>query len=193
MAAPLPTPQYIDYIDNILPLISTDKILVADNNSTAIPTAEANQLIAAGEAQCLWDLSPYYVTVPNLVTTTGGLWTTLPYYTYVTLYNMFVWKASVILIRSFIERNTDAQRTLSKFVEEYEHNYNETFTRIRNKLPNGSYEYQLIGLQTVNVGIPRIPQQNALSGRIGVSNNYTERQLTNPQNNFNGLFPYWGW
>ena len=45
MSAPLPTPQYIDYTDNVLPIVGTDKILVSDTDSTGIPTAEADQLI----------------------------------------------------------------------------------------------------------------------------------------------------
>lgn len=192
--APLPTPSYIDYLDNVQPYIGTDKILVSDTDSTAIPTSLANQLVAAGEALALEDLSPYYVTVPELITTTGGDWTTLPNFTYDTLYYMFVIQASLKLIGNFIARNTDEMgRTLSYFQEFYASEYARYLNRITDMLPNGAYRYQLIGLQPVNTGIQRISRNNVRSGTIGAANNYTGNQITNPQTNFNGPGPYGQW
>jgi len=190
MGAPLPTPNYIDYTDNVKPLIGTDKVLVSDTDSTGISTVEANQLIASAEGIVLEDLSPYYVTVPTLITTTNGLWTTLPAQSYSFIYNMFVYQASLQLIRAFIERNTDMKRVLDDFVDYYGLEYSKYLNRLMDKLPNGAYRYQLIGLKTLNAGIPRTPAQYAVTGSIGQSNNYTNGQMTNAQNNYSGLFPW---
>ena len=138
MSAPLPTPQYIDYTDNVLPIVGTDKILVSDTDSTGIPTAEADQLIASAESITLADLSPYYITVPALITTTGGLWTTLPAQTYTFIYNMFVYQACVQLIRAFIQRNSDRSQTLGYFVDYFELEYTRHLNRIVDLLPNGA-------------------------------------------------------
>lgn len=189
MGAPVPGPQYIDYTDNILPLIGTDKILVSDILPNAIPTAEANALISDGESIALEDLSPYYVTVPALVTTTGGDWTTLPNFTYTIIYHMMVYQASLQLIGNFIARNTDeVGRTLSYFQKFYADEYNKILSRVRDKLPNGAYRYQLFGLEPLNTGIPRTYRTYCRSGSLG-ARNYVGRQLTNPQSNFsNGFF-----
>lgn len=190
--AVLPSPQYIDYTENVLPLIGTDKILVSDSDSTGIPTLEADQLIASGESIVLEDLSPYYVTVPALITTTGGTWENLPAQTYSFIYNMFVYQAAVQLIRAFIERNTDAVHTLSRYVDYYDMQYARHLNRMVDLLPNGAYKYQLIGLQPLNTGIPRTPASYARTGRIGGANNYVGGQLTNPQRNFaNGIWRWW--
>ena len=188
--APLPTPQYINYVDNVLPLIGTDKILVSDIDPTGIPTAEANQVIASGESIVLEDLSPYYITVPALITTTGDVWTTLPPQTYTFVYNMFVYQTSLQLIRAFIQRNTDAIRTLSGFVDYFELQYSRHLNRLMDLLPNGAYRFQLIGLATLNIGIPRTPKQYSTSGSIGASNNYAGNQMTNPQLNWSSGFPF---
>lgn len=191
-AAPLPTPQYIDYTANILPLIGTDKVLVMDGDSTAIGTAEADVLIAAGESLALEDLSPYYITVPDLITTTGGDWTTLPKWTYNTLYNMMVYQASLQLIGSFIAKNTDEEgRTLSYFQKYFAQQYNILLNRVTDKLPNGSYRYQLIGLQPLATGIPRKPRRYAMSGQLG-GPNYVDSQVTNPARNFDIFWPNTG-
>ncbi len=193
MSAPLPNPQYIDYTNNVLPLIGTDKILVSDTDSTGIPTLEANQLIASGESIVIADLSPYYITVPALITTTGGLWTTLPAEQYTFLYNMFVYQASLQLIRAFIERNTDAMRTLGGFVDYYELQYTRLLNRLFDLLPNGAYKYQLSALKTLNTGIPRTPACYAKGGTIGVNRDYAGNQMTNPQRNYNTGAPFGNW
>jgi hypothetical protein len=189
-AAPLPTPNYITYTANVRPLIGTDKILVSDVDSTVIPTAEADQLIASAEGIVLADLSPYFVTVPALITTAGGVWTTLPPQTYSFVYNMFVYQASLQLIRAFIERNTDARRELDEFVDYYGLQYSKYLNRLMDRLPNGAYRYQLIGLQTLNSGIPRTPANYVRTGSIGLNGDYPNRQMTNPQSNFSGVFPW---
>jgi hypothetical protein len=196
MSAPLPAPQYIDYTTNVLPYIGTDKILVSDSISTGVPTSLANQLIAEGEALALADIAPYYVTNPALITLTGGTWTTLQDtypQTYNVLYYMFVVQASLKLIGNFIARNTDQQdTTLSYFQNFYDTEYAKYLNRILDKLSNGSYRYQLFeGLLPLSTGIPRVPVTYARSGSIGGSNNYPGRQMTNPQQNFSGLWPYW--
>lgn len=191
MGAPVPGPQYIDYTDNILPLIGLDKVLVANGDPNAIPTAEANALIAMGESMALEDLSPYYVTVPTLVTTTGGDWTTLPNFTYSVLYHMMVYQAALQLIGNFIARNTDeVGRTLSYFQKFYADEYNKILSRVRDKLPNDAYRYQLFGLKPLNTGIPRTYKRYCIAGTLGTGN-YAERQLTNPQRNFSGTWPFW--
>ena len=186
-----PTPQYINYTDNVYPLIGSDKILVADDDSTAISISEANQLIASGESIVVEDLSPYYVTDPALITTTNGGWETLPRAQYTFLYNMFVYQACVQLIRGFIQRNTDKAHTLDGFSDYYELEYTKYFNRITHLLPNGGYKYQLSGLKTLNTGIPRIPQRNAAGGLIGGCNDYVGRQLINPQQNYASGLPFW--
>ncbi len=191
--APVPMPNYVDYTDNVLPLIGTDKILVSDTDPTGIPTLEANQLIASGESIVLEDLSPYYVTVPALITTSGGDWTTLPPQTYAFVYNMFVYQASVQLIRAFIERNTDAIRTLKGFVDYFEQQYARHLNRIMDILPNGAYRYQLIGLQPLNTGIQRTPKRYVATGSLGINKDYSGRQLTNPKENFANGFPFGNW
>lgn len=194
-AAPLPTPQYIDYTDNIEPLIGTDKILVSNSVSTAIPVAQANILIAAGESLALEDLSPYYVTVPTLITTNQQPWTSLPPQTYSVLYNMMVYQASLQLIGAFIARNTDEDgRTLSYFQNYFTNEYNKILNRILERLPNGSYRYQLIGLEPLNTGISRRPNCYARSGNFGVGN-YSDEQVTNPARNYSGpgFFPWTKW
>lgn len=188
MGAPVPGPQYIDYTDNILLLIGEDKIEVEDNNPTAIPVVEAGALIALGESLALEDLSPYYVTVPELITTTGGDWTTLPNFTYTTIYHMMVYQASLQLIGNFIARNTDERgRTLSYFQNLYADEYNKLLSRVRDLLPNGAYRYQLFGLQPLATGIPRTFETYCRAGSLGAQN-YTGNQLTNPQRNFMGGF-----
>ncbi len=187
--APLPTPQYITYADNVEPLIGTDKVLVADDDSTAIPISEANVLVAAGESLALEDLSPYYVTVPNLITTTGGNWTTLPAQTYTILYDMMTYQASLQLIGAFIAKNTDEEgRTLSYFQKYFAAQYNTILSRIADLLPNGSYRYQLIGLQPLCTGIQRKPRRYAATGSLGAVN-YTDHQVIDPSRNFD---VFWG-
>ncbi len=191
--AAVPTPQYITYVDNVLPLIGTDKILVSDTDSTGIPTIEANQLTASGESIVLEDLSPYYITVPALITTSGGVWTTLPAYQYTFLYNMFVYQSALQLIRAFIERNTDQVRELAGFVDYFDTQYARHLNRLVDLLPNGAYKYQLSALATVNTGIPRTPVRYARSGSIGSYNDYIGNQLTDPQRNFAATFPFGVW
>lgn len=195
MGAPVPVPQYIDYVTNIEPLIGTDKILVSDTDGTGIPTIEANALIAYGESLALEDLSPYYVTDPALITTQGGAWTTLPPYTYNVIYNMFVYQASLQLIGNFIAKNTDEEnRTLSYFQKFYSSEYAKILNRLVDKLPNGGYKYILTGLQPlVGGGIERRYNRYVSRGDLGAKN-YTNRQLTNPQNNYSGGWPNgWWW
>jgi hypothetical protein len=190
MVAPVPTPQYINYIDNILPLIGEDKISVGTGPND-IPLAEANSLIALGESLALEDLSPYYVTIPELITTTGGDWTTLPNFTYTTIYNMMVYQAALQLIGNFIARNTDEEgRTLSYFQNLYTAEYNKILNRILDRLPNGGYRYQLFGLKPLNTGIPRTYKTYSRAGNLGAQN-YTGNQLTNPQRNFMGGWGRW--
>lgn len=187
--APLPEPQYIDYTVNVQPLIGTDKILVSDDDSTAIPTAEANILVAAGESLALEDLSPYYQTVPTLITTTGDDWTTLPPQTYAIIYNMMVYQASLQLIGAFIAKNTDEEgRTLSYFQKYFASEYAKLLNRVTDLLPNGAYRYQLIGLQPLRTGIPRKPRRYSRTGNLGAAN-YTENQVINPAINFD---TFWG-
>lgn len=192
-SAPLPTPQYIDYTANVLPLIGTDKLLVSDTDSTGIPTVETNQLIASGESIVLEDLSPYYITVPALITTTGGNWTTLPTQTYTFIYNMFVYQSAIKLIRAFIQKNTDRSRTLGGFVDYYEIEYARHLNRLVDILPNGAYKYQLIGLATLSTGIKRTPPVYAIGGSIGTNEDYVVNQLINPENNFASGFPFGTW
>ena len=188
-SAPLPAPQYINYIDNLFLLVGMDKVAVNDIDSTAIPVAEANALIATGESIALEDLSPYYVTVPALITTTGGNWTTLPPQTYTFVYNMMVYQSALQLIGSFIARNTDnANGTLSYFQNYYTNEYGKLLARLQDKLPTGSYRYQLIGLQLLNTGIPRKPRTYSVGGNLG-ADNYTDTQVTNPARNFD---VFWG-
>lgn len=192
-SAPLPTPQYINYTDNVQPYIGTDKILVADNNSTAIPVSLANQLIATGESLALQDLAPYYVTVPALITIDNLPWTSLPASTYDTIYYMFVIQASMKLIGNFIARNTDTVGTsLSEFQKFYASEYNKYLNRIVDKLPNGSYKYQMIGLKALDTGIPRKPQRYAASGTLGACG-YVDRQLTDPAKNYASGWPWGPW
>lgn len=189
-AASVPTPQYIDYATNVYPLIGRDKVLVENLNFNAIDETTANMLIAAGESITLEDLSPYYVTVPALVTTTNGTWDTLPKQTYEIIYNMFVYQAALQIIGSFIAKNTDEEdRTLSYFQRYYTSEYAKRHNRIVDLLPNGSYKYQLLGLQTLqNEGIPRRPKRYAISGAMGVGS-YADSQFTNPERNFD---TWWG-
>lgn len=188
-SAVLPTPQYISYTANILPLIGTDKILVNNVDDTAIPTAEADTLISSGESIALEDLSVYYVTVPALITTAGGTWETLPPQTYTFIYDLFVYQASVQLLRAFIERNTDARHRLDSFLDYFSEQYAKRFNRLEDKLPNGSYRYQLIGLKMLNSGIPRKPKNYVLSGQIGNANSYVNHRLTNSQLNWGSGIP----
>lgn len=188
-AATVPTPQYIEYTTNVYPLIGRDKVLVDNFDFNAIDEATANMLIAAGESITLEDLSPYYVTVPALITTTGGSWETLPPQSYDIIYNMFVYQAALQIIGSFDAKNTDEQeRTLSLFQKYYASEYNKRLNRLQDLLPNGAYRYQLIGLQTLNNGIPRTPERYARQGRLGAGN-YADRQFTNPAINYDNL---WG-
>lgn len=188
--APLPTPQYITYADNVQPFIGNDKVLVADSTPNAIPTATANQLVAEGEGLALLDIAPYYVTNPALITTTGGNWTTLPAQAYEVIYYMFVVQASLKIIGNFIARNTDEEsRTLSYFQKFYESEYNKYLNRITDMLPNDSYRYQMFqGLQPLCTGIPRKPQRYAATGNLGASN-YTDNQVIDPSRNFD---IFWG-
>ena len=188
MAAPTPQPIYIDYT-NVQPLVGIDKILVSDLASNAIPVATANQLVADGEAFALEDLSPYYVTVPALITTTGGDWTTLPQFTYNILFNMFVYNAALQLVGNFIARNTDTMgTTLSDFQNFYQKEYNRFLSRVTDTLPNGAYRYQLLGLQPTCQGIPRKPRRYSYSGNLGVGN-YTDHQTIDPSQNYD---IFWG-
>lgn len=191
--AALPAPQYINYTDNIQPLIGTDKVLVSNTAPNAIPVAEANALIAYGESLALIDLSPYYVTVPALITTSGQDWTHLPAQTYDTIYNMFVYQASLQLIGNFIARNTDEEnRTLSYFQKFYASEYAKILNRLIDKLPNGGYRYQLLGLKTFDLGIERRYKRYVNSGNLGAPN-YTNRQVTNPAINYSGGWPNGFW
>lgn len=188
-AAIVPQPQYIDYQTNVYPLIGRDKVLVDNFDLNAIDTVTANMLLAAGESIALEDLSPYYVTVPALITCKGGTWETLPYQTYTIIYDMFVYQAALQLIGSFIAKNTDEEgRSLSYFQNYYAHEYANRVRRIVDLLPNGDYKYQLIGLQPLNTGIPRIPKRYARSGAMGVGS-YADGQFTNPGRNFD---TWWG-
>jgi len=145
-----PKPQYISYEENILPLIGTDKILVVDGNSTAIPYAEADTLIAFGESIALQDLSPYYQTVPTLATIDGRAWTELPSHTYAVVCAMMTYQASLQLVGAFIAKNTDEEgQSLSYFQKYFTSEYNKILNRISDLLPNGSYRYQLIGLRAL--------------------------------------------
>jgi hypothetical protein len=191
MTAPIPTPQYISLanITGTLVNLLGEKIeFVADSPlplpPDAINTTLANELIAVGETNVLMDLSPYYITRPALITTTGGDWTTLSYETYTLLYYWFVSSASLELIGNFIARNTDEEnRTLSYFQRFYTSEYNKYFNRIVDLLPNGSYKYQLYDLQASNTGINRIPRRYAIAGQFGTPN-YTDSQTINPARNF---------
>lgn len=192
-SAPLPTPQYIDYETNVKPYIGTDKIAVNDTDSTAIPTALADQLIASGEALVLEDLSPYYQTVPNLATEDNLVWTDLPEFTYTTLYYMFVIQSCLKLIGNFIARNTDQKdTTLSYFQNFYINEYNTYLNRIVDKLPNGGYKYNMIGLLPLTAGINRRPQRYVATGALGRAS-YEGRQLTNPALNFSNAWPWRGY
>lgn len=187
--APLPESQYIDYEHNVGPYVGTDKIAVNDTQSTAIPTALAAQLIAEGESLAILDLSPYYVTVPTLLTTSGEDWTHLPQATYNSLYYMFVTQAAMKLIGNFIARNTDQEKTsLSYFQNFYASEYNKYLNRLIEKLPNGSYRYQFNGLMPLATGISRSPQVYAIPGSFG-ANSYADRQVTDPSKNFSSLWP----
>ena len=190
--APLPTPRYISWEANVSPYIGSDKVLVSDSERNAIPLSLANQLVAQAEAYTLEDLSPYFVTVPALITTTGGNWTTLPPQTYNIIYYMFVTQASSKLIGNFIARNTDEEgRTLSYFQNFYEKEYTRYLNRIMELLKNGDYRYQLLGLQPLNTGIQRKPRRYARGGNLGASN-YTNEQVIYPQQNFDNFWGYNG-
>ncbi len=193
-AAPLPTPQYINYDDNIYPLIGRDKVLVDDTDSTAITTTEADALIAQGEAIALEDLSPYYQTVPEIITTTGGAWTdllTTNRYTYNILYNMMTYRASLLLIGAFIAKNTDEEgKTLSYFQKEFATRYDNILKRIVERLPNGGYKYLLNGLQPVTLnGIPRKLKRYAAGVNMGAPS-YADHQFLNPRLNWDPLFGF---
>ena len=185
--ATFPTPNYIG-ISNVEPLIG-DKVLFSDSDSTGISTINANMLISAGESMVLEDLSPYYVTNPALITTMGQTWDNLPKYIYSIIYDMFVYRSSLQIIGSFIAKNTDEiGRTLSYFQKYYQSEYNNILNRILDKLPNGSYKFQLVGLQTLNTGIQRKPKRYAQTGNLG-ADNYTDGQVINPARNFD---VFWG-
>lgn len=198
--APFPQPQYIS-IDNVSPLLSADKVGIGAGSNN-IPTDTANILIAQGEDFVLQDLSPYYVVEPTLLTMYDEPWTLLPSVTYTYLYKMFTYKACVELLGNFISRNTDMQgKTLSYSQNWYEAEYQKFLNRLDAKLPNGSYKYQLIGLATINDGIPRRVDSYARTGNLG-ANNYTDNQVTNPQFNYNNIgyvnrqggypnYPFW--
>ena len=181
MPAVFPTPNYIA-LDNVEELIG-EKVLFSDSDPNGISTTNANMLIAAGEALALEDLSPFYITVPALITTQGGDWSTLPSYTYSIIYNMFVYRAALEIIGSFIAKNTDAEHTLSYFQKYYYTQYANLLSRVNELLPNGAYKFPLIGLQVTNTGIPRVPRRYAISGQLGAGN-YTSRQLISPSKNF---------
>lgn len=193
--APTPIPQYID-LDNVkgdLVNLLGDKILFVDDLSTdrtAINETLGNELVAMGEAKVLLDLSPYYITDPALITTKAGDWTTLPAYTYNILYKLFVYSACLEIIGNFIARNTDETgRTLSYFQKWYSSEYNSYVNRIIDVLPNGGYKYILTGLQPLNTGIPRTVKTYAISGQLGLGN-YSDRQVTNAEKNFQGNLPF---
>ena len=210
MTAPLATPQYISYATNVQPLVGSDKVLVSDIDSTGISTAEANALIANGEQSIILMLEPYYIVSPFLQDTNQNIWTNalyitftngvptvnpsyptvLSYYTAVLIQNMMIYNASATLIRGFIERNTDAQRTLSEFMDLYQKKAENEMAKVRYLLPNGSFGFQLNGLNPNPSGIPRQPARYARSGQIGRCNNYSGNQLTNPQRNFNMGVPF---
>lgn len=190
MTAPVPQSQYIT-LDNVINYIGSDKVLIADNDSTAIPTALANQLVATGESLALLDISPYYQVYPSLQTVDGKSWTNLPTMTYTTLFNMMVIQSALQIIGNFIARNTDDKDgTLSYYQNFYSSEYAKKLNRITDLLPNGSYRYQLIGLKPLTNGINRKPKKYARSGRIGNNNSYVNNQLTNPQQNYSNVFPF---
>lgn len=190
MTTLLPQPQYLT-LNNVIAYIGNDKVLIADNDSTAIPTATATQLVATGEELALFDISPYYQVHPTIQTVSGGDWTTLPKVTYNTLFYMMVIQSALQLIGNFIARNTDEKgSTLSYFQEFYNSEYAKRLNRIVDLLPNGSYRYELIGLKTVNNGINRKPKQYAKAGRIGNNHSYANNQFTNPQQNYANVFPF---
>ena len=60
--------------------------------------------------------------------------------------------------------------------------------RITDLLPNGSYRYQLIGLQALRTGIQRKPRRYSQTGNLG-ADNYTDGQVINPARNFDIFFP----
>lgn len=187
--APLPTPNYIDWENNVKPYIGRDKVLVSDANLNAVPLSLANQLIAQAEAFVLEDLSTYFITVPALITTSGGDWTTLPPQTYDIIYYMFVSQAAAKLIGNFIARNTDQEgTTLSYFQNFYEKEYARYLNRIMEHVKNGGYRYQLLGLAPNPLGIKRQYKTYALGGDLG-ANNYTDSQLTDASKNFD---IFWG-
>jgi hypothetical protein len=104
---------------------------------------------------------------------------------------MFVYQAALQLIRAFIERNTDMKKELAEFIDYYGLEYSKYLNRLMDRLPNGAYRYQLIGLQTLANGIPRTPAKYVRTGSIGQNNAYPDKQMTNPQSNFASQFP-WG-
>lgn len=196
MTAPLPVPQYIS-LDNVLPYLGAGeqgKVSFGIEPNDISPEL-ADELICAGENAVLIDLSPYYVTCPALITIEGGDWTTLQTtfpYTYNMLYRLFILQASKFIIQNFITRNTDNDKELGGFEKACERDYKWYLDRILAKLPNGSYRYQLQGLQPLATGIPRTPSQYAIGGNLA-GDSYTDNQLVNPQRNFDYWWGRGGW
>lgn len=188
-SAPLPLPQYIG-IDNIQGLIGEDKILISDTEPNAIKIADANVLIANGEAIVVQDLSPYYHTNPTLLTINNEPWTSLPPNTYNQLYQAFVYMAMHELLSNYIERNSKDRNNgeLWTFKEEYNTKYTRWLQRILDSVKIGAFRYKLDGLKPLFDGINRTPNRYSSSGRLG-KRDYVDHQLTNPQRNF---FGYWG-
>lgn len=192
MTAPIPVPQYIS-LENVQPLIGVNLVLFSDTDPDGIDPATANMLISQGEQVALTDLFPYFITEPSIISNTGGDWTTLPYQTYNFIYYMFVSLSASKLIGAFLAKNTDDRSIeLSRFEKHYWDEYQSQVTRLRHKLPNGAYSFQLPGIQVNPNGIPRIPRTYMRVGNLGTPD-YTDSQVINPSRNFNGLWPMRIW
>lgn len=191
MVAPVPTPSYIDWDNNVSPLIGGDKIIVSDDDDTAIPTATAASLIAESESLVLADLSPYYITYPALITEDGQDWTYLPSSTYNFIYFMFVYRSADTLINSFIALNNNMRKTVNDFSEYFSNQARRFYNRIEYELRNGSFKYDLIGLQKkTSNAIPRSIKSYASVATIGENSNYAARQNTNPQQQLRPRLPW---
>ena len=188
--APSPVPLYIS-IGNVSPYLSQDKVEIADNVPTAIPTALANELIATGENMVIIKLSPYYITEPMLMTKNGGSWLTLPTtsLTYRTLYDLFILQASIQLIGWFIARNSDMKDDTLSYFQNYVEVRKNKFDKFADDLLNsGNYRYNLFPDLKINpIGIKRTVTKYARAINLN-DGSYTGGQLTNPQQTFDA---YW--
>ncbi len=198
--SPLPKQQYINYYD-VKNLIGVDKVKVNEDDTSddnGIPISLANELVANGVTLVVFDLSPFYVTDPELIaynpkTNISGDWKMLLDFapqTYNILRKCFTYMGAYEIISSFVTINTKYRdHELLQFADYYQHQYKQIFTRIVEKLSTGNYKYNLYGLKPLlENGISREVSEYGMTGSFG-GDDYSENQLTNPQQNWlNGFY-----